>query len=88
MNELMQRDDNALVQQRLHVDKLRRSSTVAGSSGDERRNPDTEAVGMHPESEGHKSPREQEQKRQGVAAEHPEPEGQMNPWEQRPKMPM
>ena len=43
---------------------------------------------MHSESEAHKSPREQEQKRQGEAVEHPEPKGQMDPWEQPPKMPM
>ena len=94
MDDLMQLDEDALVQQRLHADRLRRRSTVAGSSGDERRNPDAEAVGlglqeateMHTESEAHKSPRE-EQKRQGALG-HPEPKGQMNLWEQRPKMPM
>ena len=40
MDELMQRDEEALVQQR-----LRRGSTVARSRRDERRNPDAEAVG-------------------------------------------
>ena len=72
LDELMQRDEDALVR-RLHADRLRRGSTVAGSSGDDRRNPDA-AVGsgrpgaaeMHLESEAHKSPREQTQ-RHGVA---------------------
>ena len=45
MDELMQRDEDAVVRQRLHADRLRRGSTVAGSSGDERRNPDVEMVG-------------------------------------------
>ena len=44
-DELIQRYEDALEQQRLHADTLRRGSTVAGSSGDERRNPDAEAVG-------------------------------------------
>ena len=42
-DEFVQRDEDALVQQRLHGGRLRRSSTVAGSSGDQRRNPDAEA---------------------------------------------
>ena len=44
MDELMQRDEDALVQQRLHADRLMRGPG-AGSSGDERTNPDAEAVG-------------------------------------------
>ena len=45
MDELMQRDEDALVQQRLHSDRLRRGSTVVEASGDERRDPDVEMVG-------------------------------------------
>ena len=45
MDKLVQRDEDTLVQQRLHADRLRRGSTVARSSGYERRNPDAEAVG-------------------------------------------
>ena len=37
MDELMQRDEDALVQQRLHADMLRRGSMTAGASGDEPR---------------------------------------------------
>ena len=48
MDELMQRDKGALVQQRLHTDRLSRGSTVAGSSGDDRRNPDAEAAWIRP----------------------------------------
>ena len=44
-DKLVQRDEDTLVQQRLHADRLRRGSTVARSSGDERRNPDAEALG-------------------------------------------
>ena len=44
-DELMQRDEDALVQQRLHADRLRRGSTIVGASGDERRDPDVEMVG-------------------------------------------
>ena len=44
MDELMQRDEDALVQQRLHADRLRRGSMTAGASGDERRDPDAEMV--------------------------------------------
>ena len=43
IDELMQRDEDALVQQRLHADRHRRGPTVAGSSGDERT--DVEMVG-------------------------------------------
>ena len=45
MDELMQRDEDALVQQRLHADRLRRGSMTAGARGDERRDPDVEMVG-------------------------------------------
>ena len=45
MEELMQRDEDALVQQRLHTDRLRRGSTVVEASEDERRNPDVEVTG-------------------------------------------
>ena len=45
MEELMQRDEDALVQQRLHTDRLRRGSTVVEASEDERRNPDIEMTG-------------------------------------------
>ena len=44
-DELMQRDEDALVQQRLHSDRLRRGSTVVEASVDERRDPDVEMVG-------------------------------------------
>ena len=76
MDELMQRDEDALVQQRLHADRLRRGSTVAGSSALMRSDQACRkgAAEMHPESEAHTSPRAQEQKWQGVAVEH-EPMG-------------
>ena len=45
MEEFMQRDEDALVQQRLHTDRLRRGSTVVEASEDERRNPDVEMTG-------------------------------------------
>ena len=45
MEELMQRDEDTLVQQRLHADRLRRGSTVVEASEDERRNPDVEMDG-------------------------------------------
>ena len=45
MEELMQRDEDTLVQQRLHTDRLRRGSTVVEASEDERRNPDVEMAG-------------------------------------------
>ena len=35
MDELMQRDEDTLVQQRLHSVRLRRGSTVVEASGDE-----------------------------------------------------
>ena len=45
MDELMQRDEDALLQRRLHADRLRRSSMTAGASGDEQRDPDVEGSG-------------------------------------------
>ena len=45
MDELMHRDEDALVQQRLHSDRLRRGSMTARASGHERRDPDVEMVG-------------------------------------------
>ena len=42
MDELMQRDEHTLVQQRLHSDMLGRSSTFVEASVDERRDPDVE----------------------------------------------
>ena len=45
MDEPMQRDEDAVVQQRLQADSPRKGSTVASSSGDERRDPDVEMVG-------------------------------------------
>ena len=42
MEELMQRDEDTLVQQRLHTDRLRRGSTVVEASEDERRKPGAE----------------------------------------------
>ena len=45
MDELMQRDEDALLQRRLHADRLRRSSMSAGASGDEQRDPDVEGSG-------------------------------------------
>ena len=50
MEELMQRDEDTLVQQRLHADRLRRGSTVVEASEDERRNPDVEISGSSPPS--------------------------------------
>ena len=46
MDELMQRDEDALMQQRLRADRLRRGSMNAGASGGERRDPDVEMVGL------------------------------------------
>ena len=46
MDELMQRDEDALMQQRLHADRLWRGSMNAGASGGERRDPDVEMVGL------------------------------------------
>ena len=47
MDELMQRDEDALVQQRLHADRLRRGSTVVEASRDERKVSDIEMDGQN-----------------------------------------
>ena len=72
VEELMQRDEDTLVQQRLHADRLRRGSTVVEASEDERRNPDVEMVRIGPAvgeaaekhlvTKAHESPREQERR--------------------------
>ena len=96
MDELMQRDEDALVQQRLHADRLRSGSTIVGASGDERKDPDVETVGSGlPSGSSAEAPRvggAQESMRTGTeAAErkemHLELEGQMNPWKRRQRMP-
>ena len=88
MDELMQR-----VQHRLHSDRLRRGSTVVEASGDERRNPDVEMTGSgllsgaaekHLVTKAHESPREQEQKLQGVL-QRPSSLGRQNPCKRRQK---
>ena len=68
MEELMQRDEDTLVQQRLHADRLRRGSTVVEASEDERRNPDVEMVGsgLPSGSGGEAYSREQERRLRGV----------------------
>ena len=45
MEELMQRNEDTLLQQRLHTDRLRRGSTVVEANEDEQRNPDVEMTG-------------------------------------------
>ena len=71
MDELMQRDEDALVQQRLHADRLRRGSTIVEASGDER-DPDVEMVGSGlPSGSGAEAPRvggAQESTRTGTEA--------------------
>ena len=60
MDELMQRDEDTLVQQRLHSDRLRRGSTVVEASGDEQRDPDVEVVGSGlPSGSGGEAPRDE-----------------------------
>ena len=60
MEELMQLDEDTLVQQRLHSDRLRRGSTVVDASGDERRDPDVEMVGSGlPSGSGGEAPRDE-----------------------------
>ena len=60
MDELMQRDEDALVQQGLHSDRLRRGSTVVETSGDERRDPDVEMLGSGlPSGSGGEAPRDE-----------------------------
>ena len=92
MEELMQRDEDALVQQRLHTDRLRRGSTVVEASEDERRNPDVEMTGSglpsekHLVARAHENPAEQEQKLRTVV-EKLFSVGQENPFKRRQKMP-
>ena len=82
MEELMQRDEDTLVQQRLHTDRLRRGSTVVEASEDERRNPDVEMAGSglpseaaekHLVAKAHENPREQKQRLRGVQPGSGEP---------------
>ena len=92
MEELMQRDEDTLVQQRLHTDRLRRGSTVVEASEDERRNPDVEMAGSgraaekHLVAKAHENPREQKQRLRGVV-EKLLSLGQENPCKRRQKMP-
>ena len=95
MEELMQRDEDTLVQQRLHTDRLRRGSTVVEASEDERRNPDVErldrvyrrgAAEKHLVAKAHENPREQKQRLRGVV-EKLFSLGQENPCKRRQKMP-
>ena len=87
MEELMQRDEDALLQ-RLHTDRLRRGSTDVEVSEDERRNPDVEMTGsgLPSGSGGHENPREQKQRLRGVV-EKLLSLGQENPCKRRQKMP-
>ena len=60
-DELMQRDEDALVQQRLHADRLRRGSTVVEASGNERSDPDVEMIGSGlPSGSGGEAPRDED----------------------------
>ena len=72
MDELMQRDEDALVQQRLHADRPRSGSTIVGASGDERKDPDVETVGSGlPSGSSAEAPRvggAQESRRTGTEA--------------------
>ena len=90
MEELMQRDEDTLVQQRLHADRLRRGSTVVEASEDERRNPDVEIAGSGSRrgaaATAHENPREQKQRLRG-AVEKLFSLGQENPCKRRQKMP-
>ena len=96
MDELMQRDEDALVQQRLHSDRLRRSSTVVEESGDERRDPDVEMVGSGlPSGSGGEAPGDEGARvstRTGTEAarssgETLQPGSGENPCKRRQKMP-
>ena len=97
MDELMQRDEDALVQQRLHADTLNQARRSLDRAGDERRNPHAEAVGSNllAGSSGD-APRvggAQESTRTGTEAAGsgggaPRAEGADEPRQQRPKMPM
>ena len=95
MEELMQRDEDTLVQQRLHADRLRRGSTVVEASEDERRNPDVEmadracrrgAAEKHLVTKAHERPREQERRLREIV-EKLSSLGQENPCKRRQKMP-
>ena len=92
MEELMQRDEDALVQQRLHTDRLRRGSTVVEASEDERRNPDVEMTGSGlPLGSGGEASRG-EGARESTRTETEAVEkllslGQENPCKRRQKMP-
>ena len=57
---VMQRDEDALVQQQLHSDRLQRGSTVVEASMDERRDLDVERVGSGlPSGSGGEAPRDE-----------------------------
>ena len=93
MEELMQRHEDVLVQQRLHTDRLRRGSTDVEASEDERRNPDVVdwvyrrgAAEKHLVAKAHENPREQKQRLRGVV-EKLLSLGQENPCKRRQKMP-
>ena len=86
MDELMQRDEDALVQQRLHADRLRRGSMTARASGDEQRDPDVEMVGSGlPAGSGGDAPRvgggegSTRTETEAAGSSGDEPEGQKNP---------
>ena len=93
VEELMQHDEDTLVQQRLHADRLRRGSTVVEASKDE--HPDVEmaqsglllgAAERHLVTKAHESPREQEWRLREVL-EKLSSLGQENPCKRRQKMP-
>ena len=91
MEELMQRDEDTLVQQRLHTDRLRRGSAVVEASTDERRNPDVEMAGSgSPSGSGEASRGEgaRESTRRGTEAARSSGETlQDNPCKRFQKMP-
>ena len=68
MDELMQRDEDSLVQQRLHSDRHRRASTVVEVSGDVQTPKWSDQVcrqgvaEKHLVTKAHESPREHERK--------------------------
>ena len=60
MDDPMQRDEDALVQHRLHSDRLRRGSTVVEAGGNERRDPYVGMVGSGlPSGSGGEAPRDE-----------------------------
>ena len=98
MDELMQRDEDTLVQLRLHSDRLRRGSAVVEARGDERRDPDVEMTGSglpsggaaekHLVAKAHERVHKNRNRSCGEQVEmHLELEGQENPCKQRQKMP-